>query len=345
MEGNYMIVYRTSMMKHQELFAREAFRIPINIVVKLLQIVSIWVPLPKDVVGASTQRCGGSLYPKMLWEPLPKDVVGASWQIEGEIRSDDQVYLKWWPRCLEWWLRVVMKVVGLLLGGDNIPFVLSWGGSISPDSFLSPILLLVVMVVIVVVTVIVVVVVVAIIGVVIVVTIIGVVVVDIVGGVPSIIKLLFVIVVTVPSMLWGNPPDENFHNSLKPMDETNSSFRTIEVERISFGMKKLNIDDNTGDGGKVVGETIGTCGGIRVGLTHSQIKKKYFPVKLGNSPERPGDNLGKLEEKPSSTSDMLWEPLPKDVVGASTQDMVGASWQMEVLGVVSKGGDGGIRGG
>ncbi|GJR58172.1 hypothetical protein Tco_1500334 [Tanacetum coccineum] len=42
-----------------------------------------WEPLPKDVVGSSTQRCGGSLNPKMLWKPLPKDVVDASWQIEG----------------------------------------------------------------------------------------------------------------------------------------------------------------------------------------------------------------------------------------------------------------------
>nr|GEX98056.1 hypothetical protein [Tanacetum cinerariifolium] len=161
------------------------------------------------------------------------------------------------------------------------------------------------------------------------------------------------------------------------MDKTNSSFRIIEVERlvtyklfigglveeddrkwdrsrggrISSGMKKLNIGDNTGDGGKVVGETIGTYGGIRVGLTHSQMKKKYFLVKLENSPERPRDNLGKLEEKSSSTSELLqivsiWVPLPKDVVGASTQrcggslypkilkeplpkDVVGASWKME----------------
>nr|GEV99296.1 hypothetical protein [Tanacetum cinerariifolium] len=72
----------------------------------------------------------------------------------------------------------------------SIPFVLSRGGSISPDSFLSFILLLVVMVV-------------AIIRVVIVVTIIGIVVA--VVGAPSIIKLTFVITVTVPSMLWGNP--------------------------------------------------------------------------------------------------------------------------------------------
>ncbi|GKF26152.1 hypothetical protein Tco_0082046, partial [Tanacetum coccineum] len=30
--------------------------------------------------------------------------------------------------------------------------------------------------------------------------------------------------------------------------------------RISSGMKKSNIGDNTRDGGKVVGEIIGTCG-------------------------------------------------------------------------------------
>ncbi|GJT72284.1 hypothetical protein Tco_1031570 [Tanacetum coccineum] len=77
-----------------------------------------WEPLPKDVVGASTQRCGGSLYLKMLWEPLPKDVVDASWQMElllsfsflssllwlGVVAkftwSRDQVYLEWWPRVL-----------------------------------------------------------------------------------------------------------------------------------------------------------------------------------------------------------------------------------------------------
>ncbi|GKC44209.1 hypothetical protein Tco_1061931 [Tanacetum coccineum] len=84
----------------------------------------LWEPLPKDVVGASTQRCCGSLYPKMWWEPLPKDVVGAStqrcggslypkmlWEPHGKWRvnlgvvakftwSRDQVYLEWWPRVL-----------------------------------------------------------------------------------------------------------------------------------------------------------------------------------------------------------------------------------------------------
>ncbi|GJV22509.1 hypothetical protein Tco_1371529 [Tanacetum coccineum] len=123
-------------------------------------------------MGASTQRCCGSLYPKMWWEPLPKDVVDASWKMEG-------------ASCTQ---RKVSNVPFVF----SIPFVLIWGSSISPDSFLSSFLLLVVIVVIVVVTVILVVVVVAII--VIVVMIIGEVVVVIVGGVPSIIKLSFVIV-------------------------------------------------------------------------------------------------------------------------------------------------------
>ncbi|GKB97738.1 hypothetical protein Tco_0983875 [Tanacetum coccineum] len=73
----------------------------------------------------------------------------------------------------------------------SIPFVLSWGGSISSDSFLPSILLLVVIIItVVIVVVILIVVVVVIAGVVIVVAIIGVVVV--VGGVSSILKLLFV---------------------------------------------------------------------------------------------------------------------------------------------------------
>nr|GEX04301.1 xylulose kinase-1 [Tanacetum cinerariifolium] len=85
----------------------------------------------------------------------------------------------------------------------SIPFVLSWRGNISLDSFLPSILLLVVIVVTVVVVVVIlifvfvaivaVVIVVMIIGVVIVVTIIGVVIVVIAGGIPSIIKLSFMI--------------------------------------------------------------------------------------------------------------------------------------------------------
>ncbi|GKA95444.1 hypothetical protein Tco_0817482 [Tanacetum coccineum] len=212
----------------------------------------LWEPLPKDVVGASTQRCGGSLYPKMLWMPHGK------WRVR---RSASQGFKAWRPSCggqawwsggqdvgvvpkgVAWGKRVIMDrvhgcfwtanivpgqmthfVASLTLDSAkscviqgasctqrkvysvpfvfSIPFVLSWGGSISPNSFLSSILLMVVMVVIVVVTdigvvivvtIIGVVVVIAIIGVVIVFTIIGVVVVVIVGGAPSIIKLSFVI--------------------------------------------------------------------------------------------------------------------------------------------------------
>nr|GEV24819.1 hypothetical protein [Tanacetum cinerariifolium] len=88
----------------------------------------------------------------------------------------------------------------------STPFVLSWGGSISSDSFLPSILLLVVIVVtVVIVVVILIVVVVAIVRVVIVVVIIGVVVVY--GDVSSVLKLSFVIIaVTFPSILLGNPP-------------------------------------------------------------------------------------------------------------------------------------------
>nr|GFC57480.1 hypothetical protein [Tanacetum cinerariifolium] len=75
----------------------------------------------------------------------------------------------------------------------------------------------------------------------------------VVGGVSSIIKLLFVIIVTVPLILWGNPPIKtsisfsmfgtifghkaaNYWNLLtlfKPANEANCSFRTIEVERLT----------------------------------------------------------------------------------------------------------------
>ncbi|GJW37717.1 hypothetical protein Tco_0060637 [Tanacetum coccineum] len=73
----------------------------------------------------------------------------------------------------------------------SIPFVLSWGGSISSDSFLPSILLLVVIIItVVIVVVILIVVIVVVVGVVIVVAIIGVVV---VGGVSFILKLSFVI--------------------------------------------------------------------------------------------------------------------------------------------------------
>ncbi|GJX19737.1 hypothetical protein Tco_0222414 [Tanacetum coccineum] len=75
----------------------------------------LWEPLPKDVVGASTQRCCGSLYPKMWWEPLPKDVVGAStqrcggslypkmlWMPHGKWRSGAQGCKAWRPSFIAW---------------------------------------------------------------------------------------------------------------------------------------------------------------------------------------------------------------------------------------------------
>ncbi|GJU74816.1 hypothetical protein Tco_1266221 [Tanacetum coccineum] len=101
----------------------------------------------------------------------------------------------------------VIEVLGCLLEGASctqrkvpmvpfvfsIPFVLSWGGSISSNSFLPSVLLLVVIIItIVIVVVILIVVVVVIVGVVIVVAIIGVV--FVVGGVSSILKLSFVII-------------------------------------------------------------------------------------------------------------------------------------------------------
>nr|GEU53831.1 hypothetical protein [Tanacetum cinerariifolium] len=78
---------------------------------------------------------------------------------------------------------------------SSIPTILTWGGSIRPEDFLSFILLLVVIIVAVAIVVAVVLVVVA--------AIIGIV--AVVVGVPSIIKLSFVITVTDPSILWGNP--------------------------------------------------------------------------------------------------------------------------------------------
>ncbi|GJR15479.1 putative reverse transcriptase domain-containing protein [Tanacetum coccineum] len=46
----------------------------------LLRIVTMWVPLPKDILGASSQRPTGCLFPKIYWVPLPKDLLGASSQ-------------------------------------------------------------------------------------------------------------------------------------------------------------------------------------------------------------------------------------------------------------------------
>ncbi|GJZ97244.1 hypothetical protein Tco_0669697, partial [Tanacetum coccineum] len=53
----------------------------------------LWEPLPKDVVGASTQRCGGSIYAKMLWMPHGK------WRVR---RSGAQGCKAWRPSCIAW---------------------------------------------------------------------------------------------------------------------------------------------------------------------------------------------------------------------------------------------------
>ncbi|GJR55311.1 hypothetical protein Tco_1405832 [Tanacetum coccineum] len=38
----------------------------------LLRVVTTWVPLPKDILGASSQTPTGCLFPKTCWVPLPK---------------------------------------------------------------------------------------------------------------------------------------------------------------------------------------------------------------------------------------------------------------------------------
>nr|GEU38088.1 hypothetical protein [Tanacetum cinerariifolium] len=72
-------------------------------------------------------------------------------------------------------------------------------------------------------------------------------------------------------------------------------------------------------------------------MNYLKIQKKYFPVKLGNSPEREPlseDKLGSTTQRDTFMwvplpkeilscgclyPKIMWEPLPKDNVGASTQ--------------------------
>nr|GEV39796.1 hypothetical protein [Tanacetum cinerariifolium] len=90
--------------------------------------------------------------------------------------------------------------------GSNIPMILSWGNSIGLEGFMPFIMLLVVIIVVVVVIAVV------------------------IGGVPSIIKLLFLITGDLVSLLYSN----RFSIGIPPgQDETNNSFRTIEVERLA----------------------------------------------------------------------------------------------------------------
>ncbi|GJT39524.1 retrovirus-related pol polyprotein from transposon TNT 1-94 [Tanacetum coccineum] len=161
-----------------------------------------WELLPKEILVAITQRDIGSYYPKRYWDVLWENRA-RSVDLQGGRCMRVFCYKEVTRRCLE---DLELKggdggacnVLGWLLGDvmmmqGSIPFVLSWGGSISSDSFLPSILLLVVIIItVVIVVVILIVVVVVIIGVVIVVAIIGVVVV--VGGVSYILKLSFVII-------------------------------------------------------------------------------------------------------------------------------------------------------
>ncbi|GJT43188.1 hypothetical protein Tco_0951903 [Tanacetum coccineum] len=159
-------------------------------------------PISEDILGATIQRDTGSYYPKRYWELLPKEILGAITQRDTRSYNPKRYY-ELLPKeilgAITQRCRTGMSY-GKMEGASctqrkffmvplvfSIPFVLSWGGSISFDSFLPSVLLLVVIIItIVIVVVILIVVVVVIVEVVIVVVIIGVVV--IVGGVSSILK-------------------------------------------------------------------------------------------------------------------------------------------------------------
>ncbi|GJV95468.1 hypothetical protein Tco_1547045 [Tanacetum coccineum] len=164
----------------------------------------------------------------------------------------------------------------------SIPFVLSWGGSISSDSFLPSILLFVVIIVMVIVTVVVVVVA--------------------IGGVPSILKLSFMfigvslgpVVLLVFAMLAAcasraaeilsttsssrtgllpsgrvdltgdeDPTDEDGDIGMGDSIDVSAS---LGGEIFSGGKKSqesnIGDSDNTRDGGTTVGGGIVTCGGL-----------------------------------------------------------------------------------
>ncbi|GJV62901.1 hypothetical protein Tco_1473729 [Tanacetum coccineum] len=118
----------------------------------LLRVVTMWVPLPKDIMGDSSQRHTGCLYPKTYWVPLPKDMLGASSQRYTWLTDDDGVRMMmvdvvchgdggdvtsgvgvvrrwWWPRLLQAWcgesaattlVVVVAAVVRWLWGDDGV---------------------------------------------------------------------------------------------------------------------------------------------------------------------------------------------------------------------------------
>ncbi|GJZ35194.1 hypothetical protein Tco_0581011 [Tanacetum coccineum] len=90
-----------------------------------------WELLPKKILGVTTQRDTGSYYLKRYWEILPKEILGAITQRE---------------HCYSWFKHgasCTQRKVSMVPFVFNIPFVLSWGGSKSSDSFLPSIMLLV----------------------------------------------------------------------------------------------------------------------------------------------------------------------------------------------------------
>ncbi|GJW14572.1 putative nucleotidyltransferase, ribonuclease H [Tanacetum coccineum] len=80
----------------------------------LLRIVTMWVPLPKDILGASSQRPTGCLFPKIYWVPLPKDILGASSQrytgscgVKEFFRTKGSVGILSLLECMEYVLHII----------------------------------------------------------------------------------------------------------------------------------------------------------------------------------------------------------------------------------------------
>ncbi|GKF36412.1 hypothetical protein Tco_0113170, partial [Tanacetum coccineum] len=49
---------------------------------EILYLKTYWELLPKEILGATTQRDTGSYYPKRYWELLPTEIPGATTQRE-----------------------------------------------------------------------------------------------------------------------------------------------------------------------------------------------------------------------------------------------------------------------
>ncbi|GJR93661.1 hypothetical protein Tco_0265835 [Tanacetum coccineum] len=61
----------------------------------LLRVVTMWVPLPKDILGASSQRHAGCLFPKIYWVNVVVEGGSGSkwWQRDGMEVGDDEVVM------------------------------------------------------------------------------------------------------------------------------------------------------------------------------------------------------------------------------------------------------------